>query len=209
MNELHLFQQVVTTCDREAPDLQERQIMNEITRIVAAGTLFLVAGCEVPAPTTDTMTPTVSLIVSQGRGNKIFNSVDGDQNQSNPQDSCIKVPETPTQLIMFFGDQGGIQFATAKVFPGRIVPRSVEIGPSSPEATFSIRTERGADYLEIELTPPSPGTVRTGAIAIFEVDGELPISITGSARDYAGNVAALQQVDVRAMDDPVVCRGDQ
>jgi hypothetical protein len=50
--------------------------------------------------------------------------------------------------------------------------------------------------------------VRTGASAIVQVDGTLPISVVAWARDYAGNYGELAQVDLRLLGDPTVCRGD-
>ena len=180
-------------------------MMKSMTRIIAAGVVFFVAGCEVSAPTTDTTTPEITVIVSGGRGGNIFRSIDG---ELDAPDNCIKVPDTPTQLVMIVGDSGGVKFASINAFSGPIVPGSVELIPRPPEASFRIRTERGADFLDITLTPPAPGRVRTGATAVFEVDGELPKAISASARDYAGNVARLPQFNLHALNDVVLCRGD-
>jgi hypothetical protein len=168
--------------------------------------LFVVfVGCIKPRPTTDTTDPEIVITVSRGRGGNIFRSVDGRYEAPN---NCIKVPDMPTQLIMIAGDSGGVAFASVRAFGGRIVSESVEVAPRAPEASFSIRSESGSGILDVRLTPPSPGAVRTGASAVFEVDGSLPISITATAGDYAGNAGHLAQFEIRSLDDAVVCRGD-
>lgn len=174
-------------------------------RLVAAGAAFLAGACEVPAPTADTTPPEITVIVSRGRGGNIFRSADG---ELEPGQDCIKVPDTPAQLSFIVGDAGGVQTAVLKAFPGPIVPGSVVVSPGAPVGSSSIRSERGADFLEITLTPPSPDTVMTGAAAVLEVDGDLPIAITASARDHAGNVADLSQLELRALNDAVICRGE-
>jgi hypothetical protein len=179
--------------------------MKSTTRIIAAGFVFFVAGCEVPAPTRDTTTPEVTVTVSGARGRNVFRSIDGKLGE---KENCIKVPELPTQLILIAGDGGGVQSTSIRAFPAMIVPASVEISPRPPEGTFAIRSDSGGDTLTITLvTTPSPTTVRTGATAILDVNGRLPIAIVASVRDRAGNVAELPQFDLRSMDDAVQCRG--
>ena len=181
-------------------------MMKSMTRIIAAGVVVFVAGCEVPAPTTDTTTPEITVIVSGGRGGNIFRSIDG---ELDAPDNCIKVPDTPTQLVMIVGDSGGVKFASIKAFSGPIVPGSVELIPRPPEASSRIRTERGgADNLDITLTPPAPGRVRVLATAVFEVDGGLPIGIRASAREYAGNEALLPLFSLEPRIAAQECRGD-
>lgn len=180
--------------------------MNSNMRMTAAWAIFLIAGCTTTAPTSDTMDPEVTVIVSEGRGGNIFRSRDG---ELPPTESCINVPDPPRQLILIAGDSGGVRSASIRVFPGTIDPDSVEVTPAAPEATFTIRTDRGGDTLVINLTRPAPGMVRTGATAIIQVDGTLPMAITADAVDYAGNVAALPAVELRSPRDAVVCRGEQ
>ena len=180
--------------------------MSSKTGMLAVAAIFLIAGCATTAPSSDTTNPEVTVIVSEGRGGNIFRSRDG---ELPPTQSCINVPEPPRQLILIAGDSGGVRSASIKVFPGTIDPDSVEVTPAAPEGTFAIRTERGADTLVITLTRTAPDVVRTGATAIIEVEGDLPMAITGHAEDWAGNVAVLPQFDLRSPDDAVVCRGEQ
>lgn len=167
---------------------------------------LFVSACATRVPTSDTTPPEITVTVSEGRGNKIFRSTDGEYPAG---ENCIKVPGTPTQLSVIFGDSGGVNIASIKVFPATIIPGSIEVTPASPEATYTIRTERRADMLDIDLEPASDGTVRTGATAVFEINGNLPIAVTASAADYSGNVSHLSQFDLRSLDDLVICRGDR
>jgi len=168
--------------------------------------LLILSGCMTRIPETDTTPPTVSVTVNKGMGHNIFSSTDGEWNAV---ESCIKVPGTPTKLTLVAGDAGGVKFASIKVFPASIVPDSVEVTPGPGEASYSIRTERHADFLEITLTPADDGSVRTGATAVVNINGELPIAVTASALDYSGNVTNLPQFDLRSPDDLTVCRGNR
>ena len=71
---------------------------------------------------------------------------------------------------------------------------------------YEIGSESGGDTLTITLTPPSPTTVRTGATAIFEINGRLPVAIVAQARDRAGNTTNLPQFDIRGPETGAVCR---
>jgi hypothetical protein len=62
--------------------------------------------------------------------------------------------------------------------------------------------------LDINLTPPSPTTVRTGATATLEVNGALPMAILAWARDRAGNYIELPQFDLRSPETGAQCRGN-
>ncbi len=167
--------------------------------------LLVVGGCVRPAPASDTSPPEITVFVSRARGRNYFRSVDGVQK---PPDNCIIVREMPTQLILVAGDAGGLQLAGLKAFTGTIASDSVVVTPTPPEGAFSITTEpSGANILEIRLTPPSPTTVRTGATAILEVNGPLPMAITAWARDRAGNTMELPQFDLRGPETGVACRG--
>jgi len=181
--------------------------MKNMARVIAAGVVFIVAGCVTPAPTTDTTVPEIIVIVAGGRAHdNMFRSFDG---QLDLTDQCIKVPDMPTQIIMIAGDAGGIQVAHIKVLFGTIIPESVTVSPLTPETTYTLNSESGADSLHITLTPPAPGMVRTGVTAVFKVNGDLPIAITADASDYARNTASLPQFDLRSLDDVVTCRGNQ
>ena len=174
--------------------------------LVVAGLLLFTAGCITSESTSDTTDPEITITVLRGRGGNIYRSSDG---ELAPGDNCIKVPGTPVQLTMVVTDLGGVESASIQVFPGAIDPGSLEITPPAPESSYAIRTDRLTQFLDINLTPPSAGTVRTGATAVLHVDGDLPIAIRAYARDYAGNEASLGQFDLRAAaDDVVLCRGD-
>ena len=176
-----------------------------IACLIAAASLLFFAGCERPATTEDKTNPEITVFVSGARGRNYFRSIDG---VMDPPDNCIIVRQMPTQLIMIAGDAGGIQLAGIKAFTGTISRDTVAITPAAPEGAFSITTDRGADTLEIRLTPPSPTTVRTGATAAFEVNGPLPMAITAWARDRAGNYAELPQFDLRSPETAANCRGE-
>ena len=166
---------------------------------------LVVGGCVRPAPASDTTPPDIVVFVSRARGRNYFRSIDGVQK---PPDNCIIVREMPTQLILVAGDSGGLQSAGLRALRGTIAADSVVITPPAPEGSFSITTEAsGATRLDINLTPPSPTTVRTGATATLEVNGALPMAIIAWARDRAGHYTELPQFDLRGPETAVVCRG--
>ena len=178
---------------------------SELYGVVAVGMLILAAGCEVPRSDSDSESPLITITVSEGRGNPVYKS---DESRTGPDDDCINVPSVPVELSMVVGDAGGVQSAWIKVFPATIDPSSVTVTPASPEGEYSITSERGADTLLINLTAPSETTVRTGATAVFTVNGSLPIAVQAYAIDFAGNRASLPQFDLRALTDAAICRGE-
>jgi hypothetical protein len=173
--------------------------------LAVAGAVSLLPGCETRPPASDALPPEVTVTVSQGRGGNVFRSSDG---VPPPGEDCIEVPPPPVGLALIVGDSGGVLEAGLRVTGGTIRRESIEVTPAAPEATVSVAADRGSDLLRIQLTRPSPDTVRTGASAIVQVDGTLPISVVAWARDYAGNYGELAQVDLRLLGDPTVCRGD-
>lgn len=172
---------------------------------VLLSTFILLSGCMTRVPESDTTPPTVSVTVNRGMGHNIFDSTDG---QWSGSESCIKVPGAPTKLTLVAGDAGGVKFASLKVFPATVDPDSVEVTPGPGEASYSIRTERHSNFLEITLTPADDGSVRTGTTAVLNVRGELPIAVTATALDYSGNTTDLPQFDLRSPDDLTECRGN-
>jgi len=165
--------------------------------------MFFVTACQVPRPTTDTTPPEVTVTVSRAHGPNIFRSIDGVLKSPN---DCIIVREMPTQLILIGSDAGGVALVGLKALSGRIIPESVEVSPRAPEASYSISTESGADFLDITLTPPSPTTVRTGAVAVLEVNGSLPMAILAWVRDRAGHYVEFQ-FELRGPETATPCRG--
>lgn len=158
-------------------------MVKSIRLTIVAGAACLVAGCERPAPPTDSIPPTITVIVSSVRGRNIFRSTDGFRVGG---ENCIRVPDKRTQLILIAGDAGGLQSVLLSASgSGVIIPDSIEATPPPPEGTLDAR----AEGMSITLTPPSPTTVRTGATAILEVEGTLPFGIIGWARDHSGNSA--------------------
>jgi hypothetical protein len=178
-------------------------MIRSMTLIIAA-VVFLFAGCQVPAPTKDTTPPEVTVTVSRAHGRNIFRSIDGVQGKGN---DCIIVRDMPTQLILIAGDAGGVASTSLRAFTGRIVPESLEVSPRPPEGSSSIRSEAVGDTLTITLTPPSPTTVRTGATAVLEVNGPLPISIYAWVTDRAGHYVELPPFTLDSPANGVQCRG--
>jgi len=173
--------------------------------LAVAGVASLLPGCERTPPASDALPPEITVTVSQGRGGNVFRSRDGVLRTG---EDCIGVPPPPVELALIVGDDGGVLEAGLRVTGGTIRRESIEVTPAAPEATVSVTADRGSDLLRIQLTRPSPDTVRTGASAIVQIDGTLPIAVVASARDYAGHYEELPQFDLRALDDPTVCRGD-
>lgn len=181
-------------------------MIKRMTRAIAGGMVLLSAACTAPAPATDTTPPEITVTVSGVGGRNVFRSIDGKQG---PTDSCIIVPREPTQLILIAGDSGGIQTVTLRAVVGRIVPESVDVTPRPPEGSYEIRSDPGGDTLVITLTPPSPGIVRTGATAIFNIASPTPISIVATATDRADHSTELPQFDLRGAHESVICRNSR
>ncbi len=175
-------------------------MMKRLTLAIAAA-VFFIAACTAPAPPAtppDTTPPEITVTV-RARGRNVFKSIDGPLKGS---EMCIIIEDGPVQLVLIAGDAGGLDAVSLSTFTGTIVPGSIDVTPRAPESTLS--TPAGG--LLITLPPPSPTTVRTGVVAIFEVEGRTPISVTAWARDRAGQTANLEQFDLRREFERIVCR---
>lgn len=167
------------------------------------------AACTQPGPpSVDTTSSAITLTAFNGTGNPSFAHT-----ETVPVDACVKFSKFPAQFLVSVGDEGGVRSAFIRLFTGRFVPGSVSIGPGAPESASAIAPDgAAAEILTIRLTPPAAGTVRTGLLALFEIEpagSAPPISIRVGASDYRGNVTNLYQIDARTSESRVICRGDR
>ena len=173
-------------------------------RLLQLAAVVAVSGCITEEPAgPDTTRPEVTVQLRATAGVRTFKSTDPVRD-----DLCAKVRAAPVEFTLTAGDTAGLAEATFRIFPGAIVPGSVTV-PTAPDITFAIRSSGPrSQELVVTLRRPEPGRVRTGVIATFQARGDdtgLPFAITASATDYARNRAFLNQVDIRASDDPVIC----
>jgi hypothetical protein len=126
------------------------------------------------------------------------------QEDGEPPDACAKVREFPARLSVAAADRGGggIATAVAAVFPGAI--SDVSVAPTT--AVTATGVDRGTHVLTVTARPPA-GTVQPNVLVTFQIAE--PSAVRVSARDTSGLTASLYQVDIRTMDDPVICRGER
>lgn len=181
--------------------------MFDIRRSFLLLATLLLSACVVPRPDVDRDAPTITVTVAGARGDAVIRSTDS---RDDPTDLCIKVDQSPVELSVIFGDAGGIQSATMIFLAASIDRDSVTVTPAAPEASASVDSVRGGinNQLRIRLSPPEPGTVRTGATARFKINTRFPTGLTAEAIDYAGNVGTLTQLEIRSTSDAVICRGN-
>jgi len=180
--------------------------MIRIVVLVFAG-VALAACKQAGPPNADTTSPGITLTAFNRMGNPLFTNTG-----TAPADACAKFNQFPARFLLAVGDEGGVRSAAVRLFGGRFVAGSVNVGPGAPESTWTIAPDGpSAELLSIRLGPPAPETVRTGLLALFEIEPETapPIAIRARAADYLGNLTSLYQVDARASGDAVVCRGDR
>jgi len=174
----------------------------------------LLAGCVETAPGgADETPPDITLRVLNASGDAGFSTYEGPEA---PIDACVFPRQFPANLIISVGDAGGISLVNVHVFPARIVPGSVSVGPSAPATSHEITATGGAADLTIRVATPGDGLVRTGVVTTLDVtDGGTgaigPTAITVDAVDVAGNAASLWQVDIQKEinRDIIVCRNSQ
>ena len=163
-------------------------------------------GCIRPGPPgVDSTDPSIVLTALRAVGNPRFAS---DEPERQPKGSCVKFRSFPARLVLSVGDAGGVARASVRVLGARIPPESVSVGPDAPESSSEVTRPDGvSDVLTIQLSPPGPGTVRTGLVALFEVvpDDSPPIGLLVTATDRAGNSTTLYQVDLRSASDAEEC----
>lgn len=180
-------------------------------RVILLAALAAAASCVTEEPAgPDTTRPEVTVQVRSVAGTRTYRSSDPARD-----DLCAKFRAAPVDFTLTAGDAGGLARASFSVFPGTIVPGSVSV-PTAADISYEIQTTAPrSQTLVITLRRPEPGRVRTGVIAAFRATGiptalpgdtGLPISIRASATDFAGNRADLNQVDIRDVNDPVICQ---
>ncbi|MDZ7626921.1 MAG: hypothetical protein U5J99_00785 [Parvularculaceae bacterium] len=162
------------------------------------------AGCVTDAPTgPDSEPPTITVQVQNAVGGaKTFRSTDPASDAT-----CVKVRGFPVDLVLSVADPGGVRLASLRVFPGAIDRASVTV-PTAPDISFTVTAARGGENLNLSLTPPAPGRVRTGVVATLKANGsgaDPEFAIIADATDQAGNRAFVGQVDIHAADSPVIC----
>ena len=167
---------------------------------------LVLAGCTGPEVATDGTPPGITLTAFNQAGNPMFRSSEG---PDQPRDACADFASLPARFALSVADAGGVQSAEVHVFPGQFDPTSVAVGPGAPESTVAISSSGSSSQdLTVTLSPPSPGTVRTGLLILFDVQAPgLPVSLNIGARDTHGNFTSLYQVDARQPGDGVGCRG--
>lgn len=169
---------------------------------VAAG--LALAACVTDAPTTpDTDDPHIMMSFSNGARATIRTS----DERTDPSDQCLTVQGESVDVQATITDGGGLRVASISALgEGSIDESSINVSPDAPDVSFSFE-DAARDSIIIRLTPPATGSVRTGVVVEFTVNGPFPVALSADARDYAGNQVVLEQFDLRGQADGVACIG--
>ncbi|MBX2798033.1 MAG: hypothetical protein KTR31_10200 [Myxococcales bacterium] len=161
---------------------------------VAAMATTLCAGCEVEQLLDDTEVPAILVTI----GNASFSSTDP---PPGTEIDCVEWSDGPVNVTVLATDAGGVQQLYIHLIDGFVVEDSVEIQPDEPDISYTITTgdtvlSEGDDELTVELTQPSPTTVRNGVSVSFELQGPTRFALQTLATDYAGNDSITWPVQI-------------
>jgi hypothetical protein len=168
--------------------------------------LLLFGGCFSPPPgDEDGQGPRIRLTILNGYARPVFDSTIP---PATDQDLCGKVanfPGTPARLAISLSDPGGIDRVSIRALPGDIIDSSVV---AAPDWTVTHRLEGSTDSTGVVFRRDGADRVLTNALVVLDVTSTLSgVAISAEAHDIAGNRTTLNQVDVRSLDDPVLCQG--
>lgn len=162
-------------------------------------------GCVTEAPAGPDYTgPSITLQVQNGVGGaRTFTSTD-----PAAPGACAKVRRFPAKFTLSVGDPGGVGAASVRLFLTTFVAGSITT-IEAPDVSYSVTPTSGGEMLTIRLTPPAPGSVRTGLVATFEAaagsGAEPDFALVVEARDQSGNPTYMDQIDIRAENSSAIC----
>jgi hypothetical protein len=170
--------------------------------------VLALAACTASEVASDATPPELTLSALNRAGNPTFSSREG---ADTPADACAHFAIAPAHFALSVSDAGGVGRVTVRAAFGRIDPASVIVAPGAPESSLSVASTSSGNEIDVGLSPPGPGLVRTGVLLTFDVVAPSgpPVGVIASAADTHGNLGGLYQVDVRQPGDSVRCRGDR
>jgi len=172
--------------------------VNRFPLLIAA--FLVMAGCS-NEPEEDGLPPNVVLQILGARGQPTIRS-SGDP--PGPTASCgYARGDGPWRVSLSVTDPGGVRSYGLRLFTGEA--DFVDVAPAPPLSTTSTPVVGLTNVYQVTIADGADGTVTTPTLALFDIRGELPMSVIAVARDRSGRGAETFEFTLRTSGSSIIC----